>query len=104
VVAAIDPFWVHLRTDRETALPPLEVDAAVAQRLLYGVPVRYLVLDATSDVRRYPEAVVSRYPSEWELVFATSGGWTKIYRRTRSGGPGGGQGARSPREDERWKS
>jgi len=70
-------------------LPPFETDGAEAQRLLDGVPVRYLVLDATSTVRRYAEGVVGGHASDWELVFSTIGGGTRIYKRTRTPAAGG---------------
>ena len=74
IVVATDPFWVYLNTGLRAVLPPLEKDAANAQRLLDGVPVRYLIVDQTNSVirqGRYVEAVVETHQNAWRLVFST---------------------------------
>jgi hypothetical protein len=84
VVAAGTPHWIHLRTGLKTVMPPLEADAAAAQRLLDSVPVRYLVMGRdVVATERYTVPVVQRFADRWQVVYATAvGGWT-VYRRVQ---------------------
>jgi hypothetical protein len=84
VVATSAPHWAYLRTGLKAVLPPFEVDAERAQRLLDSVPARYLIVEdlAFADVsRRYGAAVAEARPDLWRPVY-TGGGSLRIYRRT----------------------
>src|SRR6185503_4792079 len=73
VVATSTPQWAYLKTGLRSIMPPYESSAGVAQRLLDGVPVTYLVVDNLSflDVsRRYTRPVLAEYPKRWRLVYS----------------------------------
>jgi hypothetical protein len=73
VVAATNPQWAYLRTGMMSVLPPLEMDAAKAQRLLDTVPVKFLIVDE-GDFKKYTTQVVAAYPDRWRRVYANSTG------------------------------
>lgn len=96
VVATSAPHRIYLSTGLKAVLPPLESDAALAQRHLDSVPVRYVIVDdlTFTDVsRRYAEPVVHSRPDLWELVY-TEG--TRIYRRRDIPPSGGSSTAAAP--------
>lgn len=87
IVATSTPHWVYLSTGLRAVLPPFEIDAAEAERLLEGVPVDYLVVDDLEFVdvtRRYAEPVVRAYPDRWTLVHGDPTSGSRIYRRVRA--------------------
>jgi hypothetical protein len=69
VVATADPQWSYLRTGLKTVLPPFEIDADKAQRLLDSVPVRFLVVD-DGIYRKYTARVVAAHPEQWHRIYA----------------------------------
>ncbi len=71
VVATTDPGWAYLRTGLKSVIPPFELDADKAQRLLDGVPVRYLIVDE-GNYKKYTTPVVASFPDRWRRVFADS--------------------------------
>jgi hypothetical protein len=87
IVASSTPHWTYLKTGHKTVQPPWEADPAVAQRLLEGVPVDYLVVDQLvayelgPTARRYSEPVLSAYPERWELIYAGADSGSRIFRR-----------------------
>jgi len=88
VVATSTPFRVYLATGLRAVFPPLESDAAEADRLLASVPVEYLVVDDLQFIHiaitgRYAEPVVRAFPDRWTLVYGTAGSGSRVYRRTR---------------------
>lgn len=63
-------------------LPPMEVDAWRAERLLEAVPVAYVIVDKLDFVdvtRRYALPAVETDPAKWRLVHSVEG--AKIYER-----------------------
>ena len=77
----------------KSVMPPFEDDAAVAQRLLDSVPVRYLFVDLglEADLWHYTSGVVAAYPDRWQRVYASRvrddfGEWEsrefQVFRRT----------------------
>lgn len=93
VVATSTPFRVFLATGLRAVFPPLEADAAEADRLLASVPVEYLVVDDLRFIHiaitgRYVEPVVRAFPDRWTLVHGTPGAGSQVYRRAHPrGGP-----------------
>jgi hypothetical protein len=89
VMAATNPQWAYLRTGIKSVLPPLEMDAAKAQRLLDTVPVKFLIVDE-GMFKKYTSQVVATYPDRWRRVYADSTGEGgqqgkfEIYERTGS--------------------
>ena len=73
IIAVSMPHWAYLRTGMKSVMPPFEDDAAVAQRLLDSVPVRYLFVDLglEADLWRYTSGVVAAYPDRWQRVYAS---------------------------------
>jgi len=87
VVASSTPQWVYLRTGLRSVMPPYEPAAGMAQRLLDGVPVTYLLVDNLSflDVgRRYTRPVLRAFPDRWRLVYTGGPEGPCIYQRTES--------------------
>jgi hypothetical protein len=85
-IAATDPQWCYLRTGLKSVLPPFEMDAQEAQRLLDGVPVRYLVVD-DGVYKKYTERVAAASPNRWRRVYAQASSEgpeskVEIYERT----------------------
>jgi hypothetical protein len=82
VVAAGTPHWIYLRTGLKAVMPPFERNVGDAQRLLDGVPIRYLVIGRdVLATERYTVPVVRHFRDDWELVFSTAGGEWSVYRR-----------------------
>jgi hypothetical protein len=87
VVATTTPHRLHLASGLRAILPPFVADPEEAARLVDGVPVEYLVIDALDflDVaRRYGEPIVAAHPERWRLVYAGPGGGpdrVRIYHR-----------------------
>jgi len=78
---------LYLATGLRAVLPPFEIEAAEAERLLESVPVDYLVIDDLEFVdvtRRYAEPVVRAYPERWTLVRGDPTSGSRIYRRVRA--------------------
>lgn len=71
ILAATGPQWAYLRTGLKSVLPPLELDANTAQRLLDTVPVKYLIVDE-GDFNKYTTNVIAKYPELWRKVFSFS--------------------------------
>jgi hypothetical protein len=71
IVATTDPGWAYLRTGLKSVIPPFELDPDKAQRLLDGVPVRYLIVDE-GNYKKYTTPVVAKFPNQWRRVFANS--------------------------------
>lgn len=71
VIAATTPQWAYLRTGHKSVLPPLELDAPRAQRLLDTVPVKYLIVD-DGDFNKYTTRVVKTFPERWKRIYAYS--------------------------------
>jgi hypothetical protein len=71
VLAGSMPHWMYLRTGLKTVMPPFEADPDKAQGLLDSVPVTYLLQDEglAVDTKRYIEAVIKRFPEQWERVY-----------------------------------
>jgi hypothetical protein len=71
VLAGSMPHWMFLRTGLKTVMPPFEADPVKAQGMLDSVPVTYLLQDEglAVDTKRYIEAVIKRFPEQWERVY-----------------------------------
>lgn len=84
IIATSVPQLAYLRSEHKAVLPPFTSDSAQALRLLDGVPVSYLVVD---DLRQppisdlYAAPLVSARAADWEAVFSSADGKTRIYRR-----------------------
>jgi hypothetical protein len=86
VVASSVPQVAYLRSGRKAVLPPMEVNAEEARRLLDAVPVRYVVVDEFTYPGigpRYARPAVEGHPELWKLAYTASGSDTKIYERLR---------------------
>jgi hypothetical protein len=82
VIAAGTPHWIYLRTGLKAVMPPFAANVREAQRLLDGVPVRYLVIGRdVVGTERYTAPVVRQFRDRWELAFSTAGGEWLVYRR-----------------------
>jgi hypothetical protein len=82
VIAAGTPHWIYLRTKLRTVMPPFERGVPEAQRLLDSVPVRYLLVGAdVVGTERYMVPVVQQFSDRWELVYSSSHGGWRVYRR-----------------------
>ncbi len=68
IIAATTPQWAYLRTGLKSVLPPLELDAEKAQRLLDTVPVKYLIVDE-GDFNKYTTRVVAAHPELWHRIY-----------------------------------
>lgn len=68
IVAATDPEWVYLRTGFKSAIPPLELNSAAAERLIDTVPVHYIVVDEYW-YRRYTSSLITGNPNRWKCVW-----------------------------------
>ena len=85
IVAATVPSYAYLRTGLTSVLPPLEVDARLAQRLLDTVPVSLMIVDH-DYFRPYTSGVIAIAPTEWRRVYGEvsareSEGLVEIYER-----------------------
>ncbi len=95
IVASSTPHWAYLKTGLKTVQPPWEADPAVAQRLLEGVPVEYLVIDKLvayelgGTARRYSEPVLRAYPERWALIYAGPDSGSYVFHRVAEPGPPG---------------
>lgn len=74
VIAASTPPWTYLRTGLKSVFPPLELDAAKAQRLLDSVPVKYLIVDEWY-FNKYTTLVVKTYPELWQRIYTYPDDW-----------------------------
>ena len=83
-VATTTPQYTYLKTGMSAIMPPFEPDVGEAQRLIDSVPVNYLVVDSLDflDVtRRYSLPMVKAFPLQWEMIYSTGDGTSRIYRR-----------------------
>lgn len=86
VIATSVPQLAYLRTGHKAVLPPFELDANTASRLLEEVPVTYLVLDRfglPGISERYLAPVIAQKARNWRLVFTAPDSRTTVYERTR---------------------
>ena len=87
ISATSTPHWAFLRTGMKAVQPPWEPDPVAAQRLLEGVPVKYLVIDRLTAYeqgetnRRYTLPLVGAFPERWELIYGVADSGSRIYRR-----------------------
>ena len=84
MVGTSTPHWIYLMTSLPSVMPPFEIDAGRAQRLMDAVPLSYLVVDSLEFVdvgRRYTMPVIEATPDRWEMVYRGAGGAPRIYRR-----------------------
>ena len=87
VVASVAPHWVYLKTGLKAVMPPYEADVAVAQKLLDGVPVRYVIVDSLEflDIsRRYADPVVQAHPERWTPAYVAPDRRVRIYQRVHA--------------------
>ena len=84
IVATSTPQWTFLISGRRSVMPPFEADPDKAQRLLDGVPARYLMIDTFQFIdvsRRYAQKAIDAHPDLWRRVYTSSDGATSIFRR-----------------------
>jgi hypothetical protein len=86
IIATSVPHLAFLRTGHQAVLPPLELDAGMAARLLDEVPASILVLDELGFPpisNRYVAPMLSQKMDDWRLTYTVPGTSTKVYERTR---------------------
>jgi hypothetical protein len=84
IVVTSAPHFAYLVTGLRAVLPPLEHDAAEAERLIESVPADYVIVDrlAFADMsQRYTDPAVRARPEAWERVYADEAGGVSIWRR-----------------------
>jgi hypothetical protein len=91
VVAASAPHVVYLYAGLKAVLPPYELDAETALRLLDSVPVTWVIVDefdfGGNFSRRYAFSAIVRRPDLWTLAYTGEAGRVRVYRRSDAGGP-----------------
>lgn len=87
VVAISMPHWAYLRTGLTTVMPPFETDPFKAEKLLYSVPVTYLVLEDMIMEDQFNtrfSAVIRKSLEKWALVYKSADGHVSVYQRIGS--------------------
>jgi len=86
VVAVFLPHWIYTRTGLKAIMPPLEADAAIAQKALDSVPVRFLIREHDGKVPNfiapYVNSVLKDYPDAWRLTWSSDSNYVQVFERT----------------------
>jgi len=86
VVAVFLPHWIYTRTGLKAIMPPLEADAAIAQKALDSVPVRFLIREHDGKVPNfiapYVNSVLKDYPDAWRLAWSSDSNYVQVFERT----------------------
>jgi hypothetical protein len=86
VVAVSMPHWAYLVTGMKTVMPPFESDSTREQALLDAVPVRYVVIDRTTNdlakaIRRFTLPALLNATRRWAPIYFDRSGSTTVYVR-----------------------